>query len=155
MSFRLLLQRFYRGEISADIVGRPKLWYSISGALVLFSLVGLFVVKLSFGVEFTGGTVFTINAPDASISQVREAVSAKVGGEPIVQKAGDDWRVTTETLTISQVQSVTDNAVKEFGPSAIKGNEVVGSSWGGEVSKKAWQALFIFMILIIAYLSVA
>ncbi|MEU9845763.1 protein translocase subunit SecF, partial [Actinomadura sp. NPDC048032] len=33
--------------------------------------------------------------------------------------------------------------------------QVVGASWGGEIQKKAWQALLVFMVLIIAYLSVA
>jgi preprotein translocase subunit SecF len=155
MSIRLLLRRFYRGDISADIVGKPKLWYSISGALILFSLAGLLIIKLNFGVEFTGGSVFTIEAPKSSISQVRDAVTHKVGGEPIVQKAGDNWRVTTGSLTTDQVQSVIDNVHKEIGPQVKVSPQVVGSSWGGDVSKKAWQALIVFMILIIAYLSVA
>jgi preprotein translocase subunit SecF len=33
--------------------------------------------------------------------------------------------------------------------------QVVGASWGGEISEKAWQGLLVFMILIIGYLSVA
>ncbi|MBO2452766.1 protein translocase subunit SecF [Actinomadura barringtoniae] len=153
-----VLSRFYRGELSADIVGRPKIWYSISGLLIVFSLVGLLVQGLNFGVEFKGGSVFTIPAPKgSSITDVRTAVTdGGVHGDPTVQKAGDNWRVTTESLTSTEVAKVKQSVSKDLNvPANQITTQVVGASWGGEISKKAWQALIVFMILIIAYLSVA
>jgi len=158
MAKNSVLSRFYRGELSADIVGRPKIWYSISGLLIIFSLVGLLVQGLNFGVEFKGGSVFTIPAPKgSSITDVRTAVTGGgVHGDPTVQKAGSNWRVTTESLTSTEVAKVKQNVSKDLGVPADKiTTQVVGASWGGEISKKAWQALLVFMILIIAYLSVA
>jgi preprotein translocase subunit SecF len=154
-----VLSRFYRGELSADIVGRPKIWYSISGLLIVFSIAGLLIQGLNFGVEFKGGSVFTIKgAPKGtSISDVRSAVTGGgVHGDPTVQKAGGNWRVTTESLTSTEVKKVKENVSKELDVSADNiSTQVVGASWGGEISKKAWQALIVFMILIIGYLSVA
>ncbi|KAB2341080.1 protein translocase subunit SecF [Actinomadura rudentiformis] len=157
MSTRSVFSRFYGGEVSADIVGRPKLWYSISGLLLIISIAGLLFQGLNFGVEFKGGSVFTIPASSASIEEVRSAVAGGgVHGETKVQKAGGDWRVTTESLTSGQVTQVKQNVSRELGVSANSiTTQVVGPTWGGEISKKAWQALAVFMILIIAYLSVA
>ncbi len=156
MPFRSIFQRFVRGEIAADIVGRPKLWYIISGLLILFSIAGLLVKGLNYGVEFTGGSVFTVNAPKASIEQVREAVDSQTGTESIVQKAGDNWRVTTETLNTNEVADVQQHVSQELNiPAKEVSAQVVGSTWGGDVSKKAWQALIVFLVLIVAYLSVA
>ncbi|MEW2355584.1 protein translocase subunit SecF [Spirillospora sp. NPDC029432] len=156
LGLRAIVSRVYRGEISADIVGRPKVWYSISGLLLVFSIAGLVFQGLNLGVEFKGGSVFTFSAPSASIEQVRGAVTGGGAHQAIVQKAGDGWRVTTESLSSAKVTDVKNNVAEELDVPAQKvSTQVVGASWGGEVSAKAWQALIVFMILIIAYLSVA
>jgi preprotein translocase subunit SecF len=153
---RIALSRIYRGEISADIVGKPKVWYSISGLLLVLSIAGLLIQGLNFGVEFKGGSVFTFSKPSASIEEVRGAVSGGGAHQVIVQQAGGGWRVTTESLSSTQVTEVKNNIAEELDvPAQRVSTQVVGASWGGEISEKAWQALLVFMILIIAYLSVA
>ena len=73
--------RLYRGEVSFDFVGRQKLWYAISGLILLLSLVGLFARGLNFTVDFKGGSVITIPASSvSSISQVQSAVSTTGDG---------------------------------------------------------------------------
>ncbi|QKG27576.1 protein translocase subunit SecF [Actinomadura verrucosospora] len=156
MGLRAIISRIYRGEISADIVGKPKIWYSLSGILLILSIAGLLIQGLNFGVEFKGGSVFTFKSPSSSIEQVRSAASDGGAHDPIVQKAGDDWRVTTQSLSSTQVTQVKETITKELKVPATKvSTQVVGASWGGEIQKKAWQALIVFMILIIGYLSVA
>jgi preprotein translocase subunit SecF len=156
MGLRTATSRIYRGEISADIVGRPKIWYSISGLLLVLSIAGLVFQGLNFGVEFKGGSVFTFKAPSASIEQVRTAVTDGGAHQAIVQKAGGDWRITTESMSSSHVTEVKTSITQELKVPADKvSTQVVGASWGGEIQKKAWQALAVFMVLIIAYLSVA
>ncbi|MEV4255580.1 protein translocase subunit SecF [Spirillospora sp. NPDC049652] len=157
MGLRAIISRIYRGEISADIVGRPKIWYSISGLLIVFSLVGLLVQGLTFGVEFKGGSVFTIaKAQHHSIEDVRGAVTSAGVHQTTVQKAGGNWRVTTESLDPKHVNEVKKDVAQKLNVSENDvSSQIVGASWGGEITKKAWQALVVFMILIIAYLSVA
>ena len=55
--------RLYRGEVSYDFVGRKRRWYAISGAILLISIVALFVHGLDFSVDFKGGAVFQFSAP--------------------------------------------------------------------------------------------
>ena len=40
--------RLYRGETSVDFIGKRKIWYSISGLLILASAVTLFTQGLHF-----------------------------------------------------------------------------------------------------------
>ncbi|MFC4053202.1 protein translocase subunit SecF [Actinomadura syzygii] len=156
MGLRAVTSRIYRGEISADIVGRPKIWATISGLLLALSIAGLLVQGLNFGVEFKGGSVFTFKSAGTSIEDVRGAVTGGGAHQAIVQKAGSDWRVTTESLSSAQVTEVKTVVGKKLNVAPDKiSTQVVGASWGGEIQKKAWQALIVFMILIIAYLSVA
>ena len=44
--------RLYRGEVSYDFVGRKRRWYTISGAILLVSILGLFLHGLDFSVDF-------------------------------------------------------------------------------------------------------
>ena len=52
--------RLYRGEASFDIVGRRKLWYGVSAALILLAIGGILVRGLNLGIEFRGGGEFYV-----------------------------------------------------------------------------------------------
>ena len=67
--------RLYRGEVSYDFVGRKRRWYAISGAILLISIVALFVRGLDFSVDFKGGAVFQFTAPSVTQSQVENTVT--------------------------------------------------------------------------------
>ncbi len=58
--------RLYRGEVSFDFVGRQKLWYSISGLILVLALVGLFARGLNFSVDFKGGSVIQFPATSST-----------------------------------------------------------------------------------------
>ena len=72
--------RLYRGDVSINFVGRQKLWYTISGCILVIAIVALLVRGLNFSVEFKGGSVFQVKAPNATISQVEKAVIDGGGG---------------------------------------------------------------------------
>ncbi|MEU7003992.1 protein translocase subunit SecF [Nonomuraea sp. NPDC046570] len=156
-------RRLYRGEIDVDFVGRRKLWYGLSAFLLLFSLAGMIFSMsvnngspLNLGVEFKGGSVFSFKAPTATIEEVRATFKDEGVHESIPQTAGDRWRVTTETLTESNVTKVQKAIAADY---KVPENQVdiqsIGASWGGEVSQKAWIGLGVFMLAIILYLSMA
>ena len=66
--------RLYRGETHANIVGRWKLWFSISGAVVLVGVIALVTQGLNFGIDFTGGTVWEVPAGKADVAEVERAI---------------------------------------------------------------------------------
>jgi preprotein translocase subunit SecF len=51
----------YEGRVSYDFVGRRRLWYVVSLLIVLLALGGLLGRGLNLGLEFRGGTEFTIS----------------------------------------------------------------------------------------------
>ena len=152
--------RLYRGDVSINFVGRQKLWYSISACIVVLAIVGLLVRGLNFSVEFKGGSIFTVKAPTATISQIEQAVSDGGGGQVTVQKSGvgsnTQWQAQTAPLSIGQAQKVQDSLAKELN---ITQNQVstnfVGPTWGSQISSKAGEALIAFLIVIVLYLSIA
>ncbi|WP_049568511.1 protein translocase subunit SecF [Nonomuraea sp. SBT364] len=150
-------RRLYRGEIDVDFVGKWRLWYSLSGILLAISIAGLLINGLNLGVEFKGGSVFSWQPKSAvSIEQVRETFLDEGVHQPIVQTAGERYRVTTETLPESTTLEMQNVIAKEYGVAVNEVNiQSIGASWGGEVSTKAWWGLAAFMVAIILYLSMA
>lgn len=149
-------RRLYRGEIDVDFVGKWRLWYSLSGLLLAISLAGILINGLNLGVEFRGGSVFSFKAPTANIEQVRETFQEEGVHQPIVQTAGDRWRVTTEALSEGTMNQVQTAIAKDYSvPTDQVDIQSIGASWGGEVSEKAWIGLAVFMLAIILYLSMA
>jgi preprotein translocase subunit SecF len=154
--------KLYRGEVSIEFVARQRLWYTISGAILVISLVSLFVFGLNFSVDFKGGSVYQFPAGHASITQVRQAVSSSGGGsDAIVQKItpigkASEWSVQTRTLTEAEQQSVETALSKASGvPQDQISVTSIGASWGSEISHKAIEALIAFLIVIVIYLSIA
>jgi len=155
--------RLYRGEVSVEFVGRRKLWYTISGLILVISIVALAVFRLNYSVEFKGGNLFQFRAPAASTSQIASVVKGAGGGDdPIVQQLGfggtAKWQVQTTALSFAQQSKVQDAIASDLhvaGGISNVSTTLVGPSWGSQISHKALEGLIAFLILIVIYLSIA
>jgi len=151
--------RLHRGELSFDFVGKQKRWYAISVLIIILAAAGLLFRGLNYGIEFKGGAVFTVK-PAHSVS--RQDVVNEVSGlpgvtAPIVQtESNGDVRVQVGSLTTDQAKAVQDTLAKDMGvPVASVATQVVGPSWGGQITRKAVEGLIVFMVLVVAYLAIA
>ena len=151
--------RLYRGEVSFDFVGRQRLWYLISGLILVISIVAVLTRGLNPSVEFKGGSVFQFTAPGASISDVRATVKAAgAPGDAIVQTVGQGkWDVQTEPMPEAARTKVQDAlAAKYHLKSADQvSTQFVGATWGSDITKKAVEALIFFLLAIVIYLTIA
>ena len=153
--------RLYRGDVSFDFVGRRRLWYSISGLILLVAVVALGARGLNFSVDFKGGSVLQFTDHQATITQVRSAVTRSGGGpDAIVQTVGSgaksSWRVQTGTLSNTQLFKVQDGLGRAFGLTNSQiSTSSIGPTWGSQITDKALQALIAFLVVIVIYLSIA
>jgi preprotein translocase subunit SecF len=153
--------RLYRGEVSINFVGRRRLWYAISGVILVISLLALIFRGLDFSVDFKGGAVLTFPAPSATLSQVQTAVNDGGVSGAVVQQthtAGQPvgWEVQTKALTEPETVTLENALSTKLG---VNGNDIstttVGPSWGSQISTKALEALIAFLVVIVLYLSIA
>jgi preprotein translocase subunit SecF len=152
--------RLYRGEVSFNFVGRQRLWYTISGLILLISVVALLTRGLNFSEEFKGGSSFQFPA-NSSTSQgaIAQVVNSAGGGQATVQHLTgrtSQWVVQTSSLVpgvTTQVASAISSAFH------IPVNNIsvsfVGATWGGQITSKAIEALIAFLIVIVIYLTIA
>ncbi len=154
-SLGTLAHRLYSGEVSYDFVGKRRRWYAISGVFLVLALIGLFGRGLNLGIEFKGGSEFTIPSTTATVEQVRDAVESAGVVDPIVTQVGSSTiRVQTPALTTDESAKVTAAIAKETGVKAGDiGVTLVGPTWGSEITKKALQGLAVFLILVVIFLS--
>ncbi|MCC9305675.1 protein translocase subunit SecF [Kitasatospora sp. RB6PN24] len=156
--FSTLGHRLYQGEVSFDFVGRRKLWYSISGIIALVAIVGLSTVGLHLGIEFKGGSVYTVSKPGLTVSQAQDDINKIVGDSTSQVQSTGDGKIRIQVS--SQEKTSSDTVVKQLSsdldvPAANIDAQVVGPSWGHEISQKALLGLVIFMVLVTAYLAIA
>lgn len=150
--------RLYRGETSVDFIGRRRRWYMVSGLLVLISFGALGVQGLQLGIEFKGGSSFTVTTPNPSVIEAREAVEgAGVSSETIIQILGTDKvRVQTGSLEQAQNDAIQDALAAKFSVSASTiDTQIIGPSWGKEITRKALYGLFGFLLVVMIYLAMA
>ncbi|MFE9425399.1 protein translocase subunit SecF [Kitasatospora sp. NPDC006697] len=156
--FSNLGHRLYRGDVSFDFVGRRKLWYSISGAIVLVAVVGLATVGLHLGIEFKGGSVYTVTKPGLSVSQAQDEIDKITGDSTAQVQATGDGKIRIQVSSTEKVSSdtVVKSLTTDLGvPASAIDAQVVGPSWGHQISQKALLGLIIFMVLVTAYLAIA
>jgi preprotein translocase subunit SecF len=150
-----LAHHLYSGEVSYDFVGKRRRWYAISGIILLLALIGLFGRGLNLGIEFKGGSEFTIPNTTATVEEVRASVQEAGIKDPIVTQVGQsNIRVQTLALTPSQSAAVTMQLSKDTG--VAQGDiavTLVGPSWGAEITQRAVQGLVVFLVLVVVFLS--
>jgi preprotein translocase subunit SecF len=159
--------RLYRGEVSVDFVGRRKMFYLISGLILLISVVALLVRGLNYSVEFKGGSVFTFSSTTVSgsantVDNVDKVVSnAFPGALPTVTVTHPPskpplWEVQTTKVTFDQGNKIEDALASAFHiPVKAVARTFVSSTWGSQISQKALEGLIAFLIAIVIYLSIA
>jgi preprotein translocase subunit SecF len=149
----------YRGDKSYDIVGRRKAWYLISAILIILSIATLGVRGLNLGIEFKGGAEFSVPlsvANEDSISQARETVLA-TGETPstVTIIGGDTIRIQTPALSTDASNVLSAALAESFDVSEANIKvQLVGPSWGDEVTQNAIRALIVFLVLVSIFLSI-
>ncbi|MEY4323525.1 MAG: hypothetical protein RL410_1306 [Actinomycetota bacterium] len=148
--------KLYRGELSYNIVGSRKLLYTISAGLLLISAVGLFGRGLNLGIEFRGGAEFQIQSDAGTVEQARAAATSVGIENTIITKVGSNkLRVQTPELSETQRNAVIDKLATTF---SVDKSEVqvqlIGPSWGADITSKAITALWVFLALVAAFLAI-
>jgi len=149
----------YAGEVSYDFVGRRKIWYAISGAIVAVAVIALLVRGLNLSIDFKGGSEFALPQGSGTIAQAQAVTRAENLPNAVVTTArsasGSTIRVEVQNLTAQGNATLAGALAKSFGvPPSEVSVQVIGPSWGSAITSKAEEGLVIFLIFIVAFLSV-
>jgi len=147
--------RLYVSDFNIAFVEKRNLWYLISGILIVVSILSLSIRGLNLGVEFTGGSVFTVQTTvnSGTITEYIDAVNSvklpEMGDLQVTTTASGQVRIQTRSLETDEVtllrQTLATHA--SIDPAAV-GYQLIGPSWGGQITQKGIQALVFFVALV-------
>ncbi|ROT33269.1 protein translocase subunit SecF [Micromonospora sp. HM5-17] len=163
MSRSGLASRLYRGEAGLEIVPKRRLWFAISGGLVLLAVLSVVLQGFSLGIEFKGGNEFQVPTSVGTMQRAEDALQAALADESTPdgpaevvssQRVGDaTYLFRTTPLDQEQADKVRGEIAQELG---IQVDEVsdnrVSAAWGSQVTERALIGLLIFVALVTAYL---
>ncbi len=129
VSFDNKLTRNFLQNTHVDFLSKRKITYSISGALILISILSICIKGFTYGVDFTGGRTYvvrfdkpvTAEAVREATLKVFDAASEGKAAVEIKQFGGDSQMKITTTYKINEDSSDVDAEVENLLYDALKG----------------------------------
>lgn len=148
--------RTWLNRKNPDLMKRRRTWLGVSGAALVFALVGIFGSGLNLGLEFTGGRLIDVKpASSISVDEAREAVAEAGFPEAVVQET-DSGNISVRTGEISDAeQEEIQDAIGEVAGGATLDNmDRVEPTLGNELRNKALLAFGIALLAQMLYLAI-
>ena len=179
ITFDNKLTRNFLQNTKVDFIGKKKIAYIVSGALILISLVSIFTKGFTYGVDFTGGRTYVVRFDKpVTAEEVRAAAIVEFDGAVEVKQFGGEsqMKITTQYLVENEsteadaeVEAKLYNALKGFfaseltfaeftstldNPNGIISSDKVGPTIANDITRNAIIAVIIALFVIFAYIAV-
>lgn len=156
----------FRDRISQwDIIGRSKIFFSISIIVILVGLISMGVnfaktgSPLNFGIDFKGGTIVSFSCKTTpSAAKVRGIITSLGYKDPIIQEAEGNKLIIR--LSASMIKSEDLTTIQTEVDKLYKINKdtlqvtSISPVIGGEVAKNGAIALGLALLFILLYISI-
>ncbi|MFQ6111131.1 MAG: protein translocase subunit SecF [Nitrospinota bacterium] len=153
--------RIFSSEANYDFVGKRRLCFFLSAAVILVGLVSWLVRGgLNYGIDFAGGTLVQVRFErEVPVGTIRRALGGLALGDTLVQNFGDPREVlirverTAETLE-GLAAKIKEALSRHIGtPFEVRRTEAVGPQVGKDLRRKALLSVFYAMIGIVIYIT--
>jgi SecD/SecF fusion protein len=145
-----------------DYMGKRRLWFAISGVVILISIVSLATRGLNLGIDFRGGVqiAFKTSKP-TSLTLVREQTDAIGRNDAVVQGRGkstngdeySSFQIRLKKLTTQQQNKLQNDLTTKVNAVA-PGVKNVSSSFGKQIARSAIIAVLFSLLVITLYIAV-
>ncbi|MFH2045605.1 MAG: protein translocase subunit SecF [Pseudomonadota bacterium] len=155
--------RLIKPNTKFDFVGRRYIAFSVSGLLILISIISLlFHGGLNYGIDFLGGSILQLKFDTAvEISQIKAGLESADISKSTVQTFGEvknnEYLIRTDT-PVTANQEFTDKLEQSLKSTTgqiaeIRRVEIVGPKVGKELQNKALLAIFYSLLFLAIYIS--
>ena len=179
ISFDNKFTRNFLQNTHVDFLGKRKIAYIASSAVILICLVSIFTKGFTYGVDFTGGRTYVVRFDQpVTAEDVRAAAIEEFDGAVEVKQFGGEsqMKITTQYLVENEsteadaeVESKLYNALNGFfaedltfaeftstleNPNGIISSDKVGPTIANDITRDAIIAVIIALFVIFAYIAV-
>ena len=141
------------------LIPHRKIGYTISGIMIVISLIAIMFNGMNYGIDFRGGTEVAIEFEnEASVSGVRNMLTEPLGGVPEVKLFGSDRELLIRTdadMGTSEIQSAilgTLGAQLADNPATIIMTDTVGPRFAEDLRNAAFMAILFSLIVLFLYI---
>lgn len=128
---------------------------------MLASLLALLFLRLNLSIDFVGGTSFVLDGVNESVTsgQLQDAAES-AGGEDVRAQivSGDEGNGAIVRMAAVEPGSDVSQDISAALTQVAETDQVdvsfVGPTWGRRISQKALEALVVFLIVVVAYISI-
>ncbi|MFO7819410.1 MAG: protein translocase subunit SecF [Halanaerobacter sp.] len=143
--------------MEVNIIAKRKLWFIISGILLVVGIGAIAFQGLNLGIDFTGGTIMQFSfEQQVPNSEIREILSQSgISKDSVVQQTGNNGvQFKTRKLSQDQIVKIQENIEEKYSSAEMLRTSAVGPTIGQELKANALKALIIAAIGIVIYISV-
>jgi SecD/SecF fusion protein len=147
--------------LQLDFMGRRKLWFGISTAIILAGVISLATQGLNLGIDFRGGTQFTFKTTQAySQGQVQKFMADHGQPDSVVQGEGKavdgklkQWQVRTKSLKPGEQNDLSQALKSDLGAKG-GGSTNVSGTFGHQIAVDAIYGIIVSLLLISIYIAI-
>ena len=179
VTFDNKLTRNFLQNTHVDFLSKRKITYSISGALILISILSICIKGFTYGVDFTGGRTYVVRfdkpvtaeaVREATLNEFNEAVEVKQFGGDSQMKITTAYKINEDSSEVdAEVEQMLYDALKgmfakdmtfdEFrstvdNPNGIISSDKVGPTIANDMKRDAIIAVIIALFVIFAYIAI-
>jgi SecD/SecF fusion protein len=144
-----------------DYIGRRRIWFGFSIAVVAIALGALVFKGLNLGIDFEGGTQLNFRTPEpTALETVRDQAAAIGQADAVIQGRGEslngnytNFQIRTESLTIAEQNRLQDDLAEAVNATRFSVRSV-SESFGRQIANSAVLAILVSLLLVIVYISV-
>lgn len=145
-----------------DIIGKSKIYLSISAVFVVLSIVAISIFGLNFGIDFNGGSMMDIkfkNVERPSVSDIQSALSEVKTSDLIIQPLGtEEYAIKMQSISEETHQQILSILKEKFASGENQSIEEerfdsISPSIGSELKTKTVWAVILALIAIWLYIA--
>lgn len=151
-------------EFNLDIVGKKKIFFSISGAIVLITILVSIIFGVKVDIKFQGGSMITYSyTGEIDLEDAEAFIKTEMGKENSIQSSTDIATGTQsmiisltekDGLSVDEQQKLTEKLTAQYKEHNLElvSTTNVGASIGQEFFKKCWVAVIFSALLMVVYI---
>lgn len=137
------------------MIANPKIWFPVSVATIVVSILIIVIIRPLWGIDFTGGSLLEIPGSQTQIPSVQETFNTTLHLPVTIQTTqNNSLLIRTSPLSHDQYQTILEklrsNHILTGEPLRF---ESIGPTIGKELERKSWLAVSLVSLLMIMYLA--
>lgn len=146
--------------MNLQVVEKKRIWFFISGAVILIGLAMMLIKGFNLGIDFTGGTLVEINTHKyIEEAQVRE-ITNEVDPKASISYAGDEKEIlqirTMESLDNAERVALFEKFREKYSldqQTDLVSSEQFGAAVGKEIQRSAVLSIIIATVFMLLYIT--